>query len=342
MFIDPHVHCRDWLEYYKETVPHALKVAESQGIGAIFDMPNTNPLILSEKDVVSRLLLAEKAGSPVFYGLYIGLTPNPKQVEEAVRAWRKYFPRLAGLKLFAGKSVGGLSVTDEKAQEHIYKTLASCGYKGMLVVHCEKQSLMLPGLWNPEKPVTHAYARPPETEIEAVKDQIAYAANSGFEGNVHITHVSVPESVRLVNDARNSIRISCGATPHHCLLDNSLMESENGIIYKANPPIRDRNSADTLLFYLHRGDIDYLETDHAPHTIEEKLKEPFMSGIPNLAFYSMITDKLKHRGFSEKRIEEITNTRIQELFRMQINEKELRTGGDFSKDYAFNPYSCLG
>ena len=49
MYIDPHVHCRDGKQAYKETVKHALLVAQRAGVDAIFDMPNTDPPIINEK-----------------------------------------------------------------------------------------------------------------------------------------------------------------------------------------------------------------------------------------------------------------------------------------------------
>lgn len=342
MYIDPHVHCRDGKkESHKETVEHALKVAESVGVNAIFDMPNTNPPIISRDSVIERLDLAEKANSPVFYGLYMGLTANPSQIKEAMDVYREFFPSVVGFKLFAGHSVGNLAVVDEQDQNQVYKTLSDLNYRGMLAVHCEKESFMKSELWDPENPKTHSYARPPEAEVESVKDQIKHATINGFKGNLHITHISVPESVELVKEAKRKIRISCGTTPHHCLLNYNVMDSKNGILYKMNPPLRDEESASQILQYLKNGTIPYLETDHAPHTLEEKIKDPFMSGIPNLPFIPTILDELRKKGFTKERIKEITFNAISRLFRIVFEEKELETGKDFSEDYAFNPYETL-
>lgn len=340
MYIDPHVHCRDWKQAHKETIAHALKVAESVGVSAIFDMPNTNPIITSRELARERLELAKKANSPVFYGLYMGLTSNPSQIKEAVNTYKE-FPEIVGLKLFAGHSVGDLAVIKEKQQRLVYNTLAELNYTGMLVVHCEKESFMYPELFNPKEPITHCYARPREAELESILDQIQHTILSKFEGNLHITHISVPESVELVQESKGLIRISCSTTPHHCLLDNSLMKNEGGILYKVNPPLRTKEDSSKILEYLRNGKIDYLETDHAPHTLEEKIKEPFMSGLPVLPFIPFVIEQLRQRGFTEEKINEITYKRIIEMFRIKIEERELRTGGDYSKDYAFNPYESL-
>jgi dihydroorotase-like cyclic amidohydrolase len=75
--IDPHVHCRDWGQSYKETIAHALSVAERVGLSGIFDMPNTSPPINSRALIEKRLSDARGVSSPVFYGIYAYSTPFP-------------------------------------------------------------------------------------------------------------------------------------------------------------------------------------------------------------------------------------------------------------------------
>jgi dihydroorotase len=48
MYIDTHVHFRDFTERYKETVKHGLEVARDAGFDAVCDMPNTDPPIIDE------------------------------------------------------------------------------------------------------------------------------------------------------------------------------------------------------------------------------------------------------------------------------------------------------
>jgi len=46
MFIDPHVHLRDFKEAHKETIAHGLVVARDEGVDAVFDMPNTDMMCI--------------------------------------------------------------------------------------------------------------------------------------------------------------------------------------------------------------------------------------------------------------------------------------------------------
>lgn len=328
--IDPHVHCRDWGQSYKETIEHALLVAEKISLSGIFDMPNTSPPINSRELIERRLADASKIKSPVFYGVYAGLTSDTNQIKEVVKAWRELFPKVVGLKMFAGHSVGNLGIVMEGEQKLVYRTLAEEGYVGVLAVHCEKESLLKPNLWNPSNPKSHSFARPPESEIESVKDQINFAQANKFKGVLHIAHVSVPQSVDLIEEARQQkmIRISCGLTPHHCLLNYDLIsESKEGILYKVNPPLRGKDSSKRMLALLKEGKIDWIETDHAPHTLKDKLEEPFMSGFPGLPFYPHFLKFLRENGFSDEQIENLTHRNICKIF--NINLPELNKVPDF-------------
>ncbi len=339
--IDPHVHCRDWTQSHKETIAHALSVAERIGLSGIFDMPNTSPPINSRELIEKRLADAYKTDSPVFYGVYAGLSSNPGQIKEVVEAWRELFPKVIGLKMFAGHSVGNLGIVGEDEQRLVYQTLSSEDYDGVLVVHCEKESLLKPTLWTPSNPKSHSYARPNESEVESVRDQIEFASGLKFRGILHIAHISVPKSVELVDRVRQegNIRISCGLTPHHCLLSYDLVpESNDGLVYKVNQPLRDGVSQKRMLELLKQGQIDWIETDHAPHTLKEKLEAPFMSGFPGLAFYPHFLDFLRENGFSEEQVRSLTHGNICETFSIDLPERDINPNKDLHNEYEVDVY----
>lgn len=342
--IDPHVHCRDWEQSHKETIKHALSVAERAGLSGIFDMPNTNPPITSRELVERRLKDAAKAKSPVFYGLYIGLTASPPQIREAAATWREFFPQVVGLKMFAGHSVGNLGIIKEDEQRLVYQILSDEGYDGVLAVHCEKEALLKPKLWNPNSPVSHSNARHPESEIGSIADQITFATAAKFMGRLHIPHISTPQSVELVDKARKEgkIKVSCGVTPHHICLDYSMIpDSKEGLLYKVNPPLRDDSSAESMLSLLKAGKIDWIETDHAPHTLKEKLEAPFMSGFPGLPFYPHFLDLLRKEGFSEEQLRNLTHNNICDIFGFGLLESERKPEPGLHAEYEVDVYKGL-
>jgi dihydroorotase len=339
--IDPHVHCRDWNQSHKETIKHALSVAERAGLSGIFDMPNTNPPITSREHVEKRLNDARKINSPVFYGLYIGLTTSIYQIQEALTTWKELFPMVVGLKMFAGHSVGNLGIIQEEEQRLVYQALSNEGYNGVLAVHCEKESHLKPNLWNPKVPASHSYARPPEAEIKSIEDQIRFATDCKFMGRLHIAHTSLPESVELIDNARKqgAIKISCGLTPHHCCLDyESMPDFPEGLLYKVNPPLRDKGSAKRILDLLREGKIDWIETDHAPHTLKEKLEEPYMSGFPGLPFYPRFVAFLRKQGFSDEQIRDLTHNNICNIFGFTLPELGRNPDLELNMEYEVDVY----
>lgn len=289
MRIDPHVHFRDGNERYKETIEHGLAVAGSQGVDLVFDMPNTNPPILRKSDVEERLRYVPESESHRYF-LYVGATENEDQIREAVRLVREN-RHVIGIKLYAGHSTGDLAVIDEDAQENIYKTLADLDFRGVLAVHCEKEDF-IEDRFDPAEPYSHALSRPKTAETASVKDQIGYARESGFKGTLHICHISCKESVELVTAAREHMAITCGATPHHLLWDDSMFRRPDGLLYKTNPPLRSREDCADLRNSVARGEIDWIESDHAPHAVGEKLHGPYPSGYPSLYLYKICVEEL--------------------------------------------------
>jgi len=314
MRIDPHVHFRDGIQSYKETIAHGLAVATSQGVDKVVDMPNCYPHILRREHVIERLKLVPESEKGRYY-MYIGSSTDPKQLAEAV-ACVKEFKEVVGIKMFAGKSTGDLQILSDDEQRFVYQTLTDLGYEGLLAAHCELEALMDDSSFDPKNPISHARARPPEAEVASIKNQIAFIKETGFKGHFHMVHVSVPESVDIVTAAKKEgMRITCAATPHHLMWDESKYEGELGLLYKMNPCLRAKELVDGLREHLVAGRIDWIETDHAPHAVGEKLKAGYPSGYPTLYVYKECVEEfLPSLGISEERIKELTYDNIIKVF----------------------------
>ena len=359
MYIDTHVHLRDFNQQYKETIKHGLEVARDSGVDAVFDMPNTDPPILTREVVEGRLRRADEAGVPeVFYGLYIGATKDREQLKRAVETYRYFFPRVVGIKLYAGHSVGNLGVVSERDQFNVYQTLAGEGYKGLLVVHCEKESVLDMQAWNPLNAITHCFARPEVAEVESVNDQLRFVRETGFLGKLHIAHISSPSAVDLVGVAKEEgMNVSSAICPHHFIYDwqqmnvqeggegverkvDERVERNRGLLWKMNPPLRSPQSRTRVLESLRQGKIDWIETDHAPHTLPEKMSHPFMSGVPGLAWWPLFEEYLRSQNFSDRLIEKLTFTNAQERLGVDVS-RSVRRVRDRREEYAFDPYKQL-
>jgi len=312
MRIDPHVHCRDGRQSYKETIEHVFRLCDQQGIDMIFDMPNTDPPILRTGDVENRLALVPPGDLPR-YRIFLGATTDENQLKEAVTL-TKECRQAVGIKLYAGRSVGPLAICDENDQRKIYEVLAALDYRGVLAVHCEKEN-MCKAEFDPQRPITHCFCRPVQAETRSIEDQIKFVRGSGFRGVLHVCHVSAAESVALIRSVRAEIRITCGVTPHHLLWSNPQMNNRDGILYKVNPPLRDMNDCIALRQALKAGDIDWIETDHAPHPVSEKLYPPYASGFPSICLYGDLVDNiLPLWGFDKQMIKNVTCNNITRVF----------------------------
>jgi len=356
--IDPHAHLRDWNQASKETLRHGLSVAWRAGLDGIFEMPNTDPPLTTRDAILRRIDDADTAargvGIGIVHGLYGGITAVPRQMEEMVRCWRELFPRVVGLKMFAGNSTGNMGVVDPREQALVYRTLAALGYTGVLAVHAEKESLLRPADWNPTRPVSHARARPPAAEVASVDEQMGFARKAGFAGTLHICHVSTPWALDVLRGAHTRapadgtpaaegtpLKLTCGLTPHHALLDANLMEEKDGMLLKVNPPLRPLPLPSLMLRRLFDGDIDWIETDHAPHTRKDKI-EGFASGIPGFPYYPHFVALLKERGMSPARVNELTHDAICRVFALSIPARGRAPDLRLSKEYEFDAFSFLG
>jgi len=345
MKIDPHVHLRDGAQSHKETLRHGFLMAWKAGLSAVFEMPNTIPALTSEQSITARIKAGEKALKelqlPLFHGIFPGITTSEKQIREVVGIWKRLFPKIPGLKMFAGQSTGNMEITEYEEQQQVYHTLAEQNYTGVLMVHCEKESLLRPNLFDPQNPETHLPARPAIAEVESVRDQIVLAEKEGFRGTLHICHISVPESLDILEEKRKDLpfSITCGITPHHALLSVEDMKKPDGILLKVNPPLRSEANRKMMFAALLNGRIDWIETDHAPHTIKEK-KEDYASGIPVLPFYSRFIKLLYKNGLTGEKVEYLTFSNIIRTFSIPKETFKENPGSQFipGNEYGFDPF----
>ncbi|MBQ0070968.1 MAG: dihydroorotase [Spirochaetales bacterium] len=312
--IDPHVHLRDWNQKEKETIFHGLLIGSMCGIDTFFDMPNTNPPLTSLEAIGRRLADGEAAaeaisrnsGKTLSYHVYGGLTPERNQIQEMVEAYNLLFPRVCGLKLFAGQSTGNMGVVEKENQKAIYQALTELGYKGVVAVHSEKESYF------DKSQKEHSLVRPPVSEVESVRDQIEAIEETGFQGTLHIAHISTEGALELVKDAKKrGLKVTCGATPHH-LLKNS---GDATMWAKMNPPLRPESDRKAIWNGLFDGSVDWVESDHAPHTVENK--EQGASGIPGFEGTLLLIKKLREEGMEEKRLNELFSENVFKAFGME-------------------------
>lgn len=111
--------------------------------------------------------------------------------------------------------------------------------------------------------------------------------------NLRFVHISRKESLTMIRNTSSSVFIE--VTPHHLLLSiDDINHLPSGMKY-VRPPIASQDDRKALYDSLINGLVDFIATDHAPHTLDEKLSENPPPGFPGLeiALPLMITQWIK-------------------------------------------------
>ncbi|MCH3917104.1 MAG: dihydroorotase family protein [Spirochaetia bacterium] len=319
--VDPHVHLRDWNQKDKETLVHGLSVAYACGIDEVFDMPNTDPPLVSRDALLDRLSDAQAAikdlGKEISYHVWAGLQADHDQIVQMAYAVMELFPLVVGLKLFAGNSTGGMGIIKEKDQRMVFATLAEVGYEGVLAVHCEKEALLDMARFNPQDLSSQSIARPAQAEIDSVSDMLRLAAETGFRGTLHICHISTAKALSLVAEAKEKgMHVTCGATTHHALLTSC--DASSLSYARMNPPLRSAEDRNEIFEGLLDGRIDWIESDHAPHTLKDKQRGA--AGIPGFSGTLLLLKALWEHGCSRKRLMDLTGRNVYAAFGLDAED----------------------
>jgi dihydroorotase len=259
-FIDVHVHLREPGGEHKETIETGTHAAAKGGYTTICAMPNTRPV----PDTVENIshvnqLIKEKAKIRVLP--YASIT---------IREAGKERTDLAAL-----KEHGAFAFTDDgvgiQQAGMMYEAMQEAAKLNMpIVAHCEDNTLIYAGVMHEGKKSKELGLKgiPSIAESVHIARDILLAEAAG--AHYHVCHVSTKESVRVIRDAKKAgVHVTAEVSPHHLLLceDDILANDSN---WKMNPPLRAQADLQALIEGLEDGTLDFIATDHAPHTAQEK------------------------------------------------------------------------
>lgn len=152
-------------------------------------------------------------------------------------------PRVFGLKIYCNHTTGEMLIENINLLSKVFEN------------------------WPKGKPIlVHA---------EGVQLAAAIGLAKLYNQRLHVCHISQAVEVELVKRAKKAgLKLTAGVTPHHLFLTpgDELMK----------PPLASLNDQRALWRGLKDGTIDLVESDHAPHTREEKQKQPPAFGVPGL------------------------------------------------------------
>jgi len=144
---------------------------------------------------------------------------------------------------------------------------------------------------------------------------------SKFTGcKLHLAHVSTKEAMNdIIVGKQQGAKITCEVTPHHLALTE---ETE----YRVNPPIRKAEDVNFLIKAIKQGFVDVIATDHAPHSMEDKMKgAPGISGLET-SFPVCFTKLVGEGHITLNKLSELMSKNPAKI--MEINKGEIKIGLD--------------
>ncbi|MCY8001243.1 dihydroorotase [Bacillus haynesii] len=322
--VDLHVHFREPGGEKKETIETGAKAAARGGFTTVAAMPNTRP-VPDTKEQMEWLVNRIDETASVRVLPYASIT---------IRQTGKEMTDFEGL-----KDAGAFAFTDDgvgiQTAGMMYEAMKkAASIDKAIVAHCEDNSLIYGGSVHDGEfaKANSLNGIPSVCEAVHIARDVLLAEAAGC--HYHVCHISTKESVRVVRDAKKAgIRVTAEVTPHHLLLSDSDIPGLD-TNYKMNPPLRSPEDREALLEGLRDGTIDFIATDHAPHTEEEKQQTMSLApfGIVGLetAFPLLYTHFVKTGKWTLKQLHDYMTVKPCEAFGLPYGKLEAGRSADIT------------
>ena len=269
--VDPHVHFNDPGRADWEGWETGSNAAAAGGTACVFDMPlNASPPTLDGRSFDLKFEIANLK-SRVDFALWGGLTPGnlDRMAELAGRG-------VVGFKAFM--SASGIDDFERAGDDALLDGMRQAASLGLPVaVHAEDEAtcaaLTSAARREGRRGVADYLAsRPVAAEVDAIRRAAAMAREAGCA--LHVVHVSSPQGVAAIADARAAgADVTCETCPHYLLLDAG-DAVRLGVAAKCAPPLRPVGTVAGLWDRLAAGEIDWVATDHSPAPASMKRHDP--------------------------------------------------------------------
>jgi dihydroorotase len=272
--IDPQVHFREPGLEHKEDLYTASCACAKGGITSFLEMPNTKPLTTDQAALDDKLQRASEK-CLVNYGFFIGA--NGKNIADL-----NSVNPTCGIKIFMGSMKGDLLIDQSQVLEEIF-----ANGDRLIAVHAEDQEritarrklFQLDTLMNPDIAL-HSQIQDNEAALLATIKAVELSHK--YNRRLHILHLSTAEEVAYLRQHKTPL-ITAEVTPQHLVLNINDYD-RIGTFAQMNPPLRSPYDNKALWQGLQDGILDFIATDHAPHTLTEKA-QPYPnspSGMPGV------------------------------------------------------------
>ncbi|MBR3212023.1 MAG: allantoinase AllB [Firmicutes bacterium] len=312
-FIDPHVHSREgrFGAKHKEDFGYSSRAAACGGYTTIFEMPNCNPATWNADEVRTLSDEIETRAHCDFgiWGICLGEINNGllKEMSDAGVIGFKFFwgyaikPEGYQLVYNYDKSMTDLLPPPDTGEVYkIFRAVAETGK--VLAIHAENVDIVKAMTEEAQKRPLRPYeelleSRPVVSELTTIAQAVLLSDELGTR--LHILHVPSAGSADLIKLARErGTDVTCETCPHYLVFTDQDAE-RIGTKMKTLPLIRTREDRRVLWERVKDGTIDFIASDHAPHTREDKAGSfrtalPGISGVETMS--AVILDSV-NKGF---------------------------------------------
>jgi dihydroorotase len=261
--VDIHCHLREPGLERKETIATGSRAAAAGGFTTVMPMPNTSPVADSPASIRYVRDRAEEAGVVRVYP--IGAITKGSEGKELSE-------------MSAMADAGAVAFSDDGRpvlSSRIMRLAMEYSHiTGLpLIAHEEDLALVDDGDMNEGyvSTVLGLRGNPAAAEETMIARDIILVRLTG--ARLHIAHVSTAHGVEMIRGAKaEGLPVTAEVTPHHLTMTEEAVRGYDTNT-KVNPPLRTAADVEALIEGLKEGVIDCVATDHAPHTVEDKVVE---------------------------------------------------------------------
>lgn len=330
--IDTHSHVFDPGPFnFQEDWMCASSAAASGGFTCLIDMPNIEPEIVDEQVLEYKKQTAGQHSVVDFSFWGAGIV----RAAQNIPALRK--AGCAAFKAFTSEGSPTYASLSHQEQVDMMQTVKKAG--GIMAFHAEDLSIVSTltkrardagEAWNLK---IHDAVRPYYAELAAIQNILLFARHTGCP--VHICHLSIPEGAEMIRRAKaEGVDVTVESCAHYFLLNHE-DAYDAGPFAKIMPPLRSRERSEKMWEYLADGTIDYMGTDHAPYTVEQKSpsdgdywKVPGGAPSIGIAFPMMVDEAVNKRGIPAWRMARFTSGNAARRFGFYPQKGVIMVGAD--------------
>ena len=263
--VDIHVHFRDPGFTYKEDIESGARCAAAGGFTSVVLMANTKPCV----DSIETLKYIEEKAKKQPIHIYTCANVTKGMQGKELLDFEEFLKNGA-----VGFTDDGIPLLDK---DLVRKAMIEAAkYDTVLSFHEEDPKFIENNGVNHGKASEHFNIGGSDraAEIAMVERDLNLALETGAK--INIQHISAKETLDLIRNAKKACKdkqiIFAEATPHHiALTEEATIEYGTGA--KMNPPLRTEEDRRAIIEAIKDDTIDFIATDHAPHSVEEKNKD---------------------------------------------------------------------